>query len=64
MQLTYGDRMGTADHDMEGIRRAFSQQKSARCCFQVLDEFISLETSGTNAVSADACWQCESGHNL
>lgn len=42
VQLTYGDRMGTANHDMEWIKGAFSPQNSPRY-FQVVDKFISLE---------------------
>lgn len=48
--LTYGDRMGTTNHDMECIKESFFPSKLLLKHFQVLDKFISLEmfyTGGT-----------------
>lgn len=49
-RLTYGDRMGTTNHDMECIKESFFPSKLLLKHFQVLDKFISLEmfyTGGT-----------------
>lgn len=43
LQLTYGDRMGTTNHDMECIKESFFSSKLFLKHFQVLEKFISLE---------------------